>query len=84
MATINTRNEREFAHDLGYMKGDGPEIRLHLCNMADEIDALRRYIVQLEAGKNGHEDDCNHDPKPTGMYEPFDMACSKCGGVCGA
>ena len=22
---------------------------------------------------------CAHDPKPTGMYEPFDTACCKCG-----
>ena len=42
------------------------------------------YEAGLEAWKHEHKDDCDHDPKPTGMYEPFDMACSKCGRVCGA
>ena len=28
-------NAREFAKDIGYMQGNGPEVRLHLCNLAE-------------------------------------------------
>ena len=45
---IDTDSEREFAHNLGYMRGDGPEIRLHLCNLADEVDRLRGALLSCQ------------------------------------
>ena len=27
------------------------------------------------------EDDCDHELKLTGMYEPFSVSCSKCGSL---
>jgi hypothetical protein len=40
----------------------------------DEVaDELEKSAVTPEVRA------CAHDPKPTGMYEPFDTACGKCG-----
>ena len=41
---IDTGNERHFAESIGYLKGRGDEIRLHLLNMADEIDRLHKAL----------------------------------------
>jgi hypothetical protein len=50
MSTINTTEEREFACNLlSYLHSNNEdEVRLRIYNMADEIDHLRYYIVQLE------------------------------------
>ena len=56
----NTDDVRAFANDLGYMQGNGPELRIHFCKLADEIDAarndallgrfVRRHMVELDGG----------------------------------
>jgi hypothetical protein len=44
----------------------------------DEVaDELEKSAVTPEVRA------CAHDPKPTGMYEPFDTACGKCGDFLG-
>ena len=50
---MNTDNEREFANGLGYLQGNGPEIRLHLFNLADEVDRLKAQRDGLVAVMEG-------------------------------
>ena len=49
----DTDSERQFATDLGYMQGNGPEIRHHLFSMAQEIDQLRLALAaEREAARH--------------------------------
>lgn len=46
---INTDNEREFANSIGWAHGRGEELRLHLHNMADDIDRLTAALKKIAA-----------------------------------
>ena len=45
MIEIDAKLEREFANELGYLDGAGPEIQHHLHNMVDTIERLENELV---------------------------------------
>lgn len=49
--------------------------------LLEENELLKKRITELERTAP-MADHCHHRAEATGMYEPFDMACKKCGAFC--
>jgi hypothetical protein len=45
-------------------------------------DNWKTAWIAATAHARPKEQQCDHIGKPTGMYEPFDTACEKCGEFC--
>jgi hypothetical protein len=56
-------NARAFADDIGYLHGNGPEVRLHLRNLADTLERLtaERDAYQVAADKMAGEHKIERD-----------------------